>query len=189
MPPYECQIMSVDEMFEGQPWRVPRPLHKRVKLAVARRLPPELKRPLKRYWVRLHQKPASASNGSAAAVILPAQAPAPRLQAGDLVRVRSSEEIQATLDPWKKLKGCRFMPEMAPYCGTTQRVLKPLERFYDECERSIKKANGLVLLEGVMCQGVAESGRCDRSCFFFWREEWLERLAELSNVLAADAQA
>lgn len=188
MPPYECQVQSVEEMFEGVPWRVPRPFHKRLKLAIARRLPPEVKRPLKRYWVRLKQRPASAGNGSMAPAVQPASLPAPRLQAGDEVRVRPLDEIQATLDPWKKLRGCRFMPEMAPYCGTTQRVLKPVEQFYDECERSVKQARGLVLLEGVMCQGVAESGRCDRSCFFFWRTEWLERMVEPAIPTAPDAE-
>jgi len=68
------------------------------------------------------------------------------------------------------------MPEMRPYCRTQQTVLKPLERFFDEREYALKKAKGLVLLQDVMCQGVALSGRCDRSCFFFWRVEWLEKL-------------
>jgi hypothetical protein len=99
-------------------------------------------------------------------------------KAGDLVKVRTADEIRGTLDPWGKLKGCRFMPEMQPYCGTVQRVLKPMERFFDECAYSVKRANGLVLLKGVMCQGVKDSGRCDRSCFYFWRQEWLVGVRE-----------
>ena len=43
--------------------------------------------------------------------------------AGQPVRIKSREAIQATLDPWNYLKGCGFMEEMWQYCGTRQRVL------------------------------------------------------------------
>lgn len=102
--------------------------------------------------------------------------PSKRLNAGDLVRVRSRGEIQATLDRWRAFKGCGFLGEMAGYCGTTQRVLKRVERFIDERDYRLKKASGIVLLDGVLCSGTGKTGRCDRACFFFWREEWLEKL-------------
>jgi hypothetical protein len=73
------------------------------------------------------------------------------------------------------------MPEMAEFCGTTQRVLKPMNRFVDERDLRVKKSGGIILLEGLMCQGTAEFGRCDRSCFYFWREEWLEKVARKST--------
>jgi len=98
-----------------------------------------------------------------------------RLNAGDWVRVRSREEIEATLNHWGQLKGCSFMPEMAQYCGTTQRVLKRMERFVDERDLRAKKVRGIALLEGLRCEGTAEFGRCDRARLYFWREEWLER--------------
>ena len=99
-----------------------------------------------------------------------------RLEAGDTVRVRAREEIEATLDRWRSFKGCGFLDEMAGYCGTPQRVLKRVERFMDERDYRLKKAFGVVLLEGVTCSGTATTGRCDRACFFFWREEWLEKV-------------
>ena len=102
--------------------------------------------------------------------------PPQSLNSGDVVRVRSREEIQATLDRWRSLKGCGFLEEMAGYCGTTQRVLKRVERFIDERDYRLKKASGIVLLDGVLCSGTGTTGRCDRACFFFWREEWLEKL-------------
>lgn len=98
------------------------------------------------------------------------------LQAGDLVRVRPQAEIEATLNHWRQLKGCTFMPEMAQYCGTVQRVLKRMERFVDERDLRAKRATGIVLLEGVLCQGTADFGPCDRACHLFWREEWLEKI-------------
>jgi hypothetical protein len=94
--------------------------------------------------------------------------------AGQSVRVRSKEEIQATLDNWNYLRGCGFMEEMWPYCGTSQRVLKPVKWFLDERDYRFKKTRGIVFLEGLTCQGTIDYGRCDRNCYYFWREEWLE---------------
>jgi hypothetical protein len=97
------------------------------------------------------------------------------LAPGDWVIIRSEQEIKATLDPINELRGCAYMPEMSQYCGTVQRVLKPIMRFVDERDFKVKKASGIVLLEGVNCQGTEFYGGCDRSCFFFWREEWLKK--------------
>lgn len=97
-------------------------------------------------------------------------------QPGDLVRVQSEEEIRATLNHWNQLKGCSFMEEMWQYCGTTQRVLKRVEKFLDERDYLIKRCNGIVLLDGLFCEGTRDFGPCDRTCFFFWREEWLEKI-------------
>jgi hypothetical protein len=98
------------------------------------------------------------------------------LQAGDLVRVRSWEQIQRSLNPFKELKGCAFLPEMKQYCGSTQRVLQVMERFLDERDYKMKKVRGVVLLENTICRGTPVFGRCDRCCHLFWREEWLEKV-------------
>jgi hypothetical protein len=98
------------------------------------------------------------------------------LESGDWVRIRSREEIQATLDRWNQLRGCAFMEEMWRHCGTTQRVYKRVERFMDERDYLVKRCKGIVLLDEVICEGTKDFGPCDRSCFYFWREEWLERL-------------
>jgi len=104
------------------------------------------------------------------------------LKSGDMVRVRSLKKIQATLDPWKELKGCAFLEYMCQYCETTQRVLQPLERFLDERDYKVKKVQGIVLLEGVICRGTPVFGRCDRCCYLFWREEWLEKINDDSSA-------
>ena len=96
------------------------------------------------------------------------------MQSGDIVRVRTQEEIKATLDSRNELKGCLFMSEMWEYCGTEQRVLKQVEQFLDERNYRVKRVSGIVLLKGAICQGTEFPKGCDRSCFFFWREEWLE---------------
>ncbi|MCL4275945.1 MAG: hypothetical protein QY328_06295 [Anaerolineales bacterium] len=98
------------------------------------------------------------------------------LMQGDWVRVRSREEILATLDPFKELKGCAFLPDMYEYCGTRQRVLRSMRHFMDERDYKLKKARGVILLENVICNGTPTFGECDRCCFLFWREEWLEKI-------------
>lgn len=98
------------------------------------------------------------------------------LKAGDWVRVRSREEIEKTLDSRGECLGCLHMSEMWQYCGTIQRVLKPVQRYLDECDYKIRQCRGVVLLDGIICQGSAFPEGCDCSCPIFWREEWLELL-------------
>jgi hypothetical protein len=102
--------------------------------------------------------------------------PVEPLKDGDLVRVRSREEILSTLNPFKELKGCAFLPEMADYCESQQRVLRAMQFFLDERDYKLKKVRGVVLLENVICNGTPTFGKCDRCCFLFWREEWLEKV-------------
>lgn len=106
---------------------------------------------------------------------LKSQAAKIQLKAGDWVRIRSREEIQKTLNRWNRLKGCAFMEEMWKYCGTTQQVRKPVRVFLDERNYLARRSNNIVILENVICEGTIDFGQCDRSCFFFWREEWLEK--------------
>jgi len=98
------------------------------------------------------------------------------LKPGDIVRIKSREEIQSTLNRWNSLKGCAFMEEMWQYCGTIHCVFKRVNKFLDERTYLVRKCKGIVLLESVICNGTKDFGPCDRSCFLFWREEWLEKI-------------
>lgn len=176
MDPNECQFASMKNLAQGNAEVPPQSLSRHLKLFLRRHMSPGHERALKRYsnsivdWlIRLRRKKTPA-----ATPVTNVQTTG--LKAGDLIRVRSQEEIEATLNHWRQLRGCTFMAAMVPYCGTVQRVLKPMERFVDERDLRVKKCKGLILLEGVMCQGTTEFGRCDRSCFLFWREEWLEKI-------------
>ena len=102
--------------------------------------------------------------------------PQQRLEPGDKVRIKSKEAIQALLNPWQEQNGCAFMEEMWIYCGTEQVVMKRVEKFLDEATLRMYSSQGLVLLENLMCEGTIDFGKCDRSCFYFWREEWLEKI-------------
>jgi hypothetical protein len=166
-----CQMPDLQAIAEGEADMPTPSLSRRLKLALRRHLPPRQERALKicsnnmidRFyrWIGRNQSP----------VVQVSQASSAMLKAGDLVRVRSKSEIEATLNHWGQLRGCKFMPELAQYCGPTQRVLKSMERFVDERDLRVKKCKGIILLEGVHCEGTTDFGRCDRSCFLFWREE------------------
>jgi hypothetical protein len=98
------------------------------------------------------------------------------LKAGDWVEVRSAKEIFSTLDQHGKLKGLGFTPEMVKFCGKRFKVYKRLENIILESTGELRRIKSpTVLLEGVFCDGEAH-GKCDRSCFCFWREAWLRRI-------------
>jgi hypothetical protein len=163
-------------LSEGHAEVPPLSLGRRLKLIIRRRLTPRQERAFKKHSNDMLAWLARLTHRSKVPPTLATRSAITGLKAGDMVRVRPNEEIQATLNYWRQLKGCTFMPEMQPFCGTVQRVLKPMERFVDERDLRAKKCTGIILLEGVMCQGAAGFGQCDRSCFFFWREEWLEKI-------------
>jgi hypothetical protein len=99
------------------------------------------------------------------------------LKSGDWVEVRSAREIFSTLDQHGKLKGLAFTPEMVKFCGKRFRVFKRLENIILESTGELRRIKSpTVLLEAVFCDGKAH-GECDRSCFCFWREAWLRRIA------------
>jgi hypothetical protein len=103
-----------------------------------------------------------------------------KLRAGDLVEVKSPDEILQTLDNDGTLGRLPFMPEMLPYCGqrfhVSLRAVKTcwyghgsgMRRFLDE---------DVVLLDGVRCSGVDHDG-CQKACNIFWREAWLRKVED-----------
>jgi hypothetical protein len=116
--------------------------------------------------------------------MLPADGPTPlaklNLKAGDLVRVKSYEEILATLDTDNKNRGMAFDAELVPYCGEIHRVRGRVERFIDERTGYLKKMKTpAVILEGAYCRARYSNHRmfCPRSIYSWWREVWLERVS------------
>lgn len=99
------------------------------------------------------------------------------LRPGELVEVKSINDILATLGPDRKHKGLLWMTGMRKFCGKRCRVLKRIENILLETNGESRKMTNTVILEGVMCDG-SEFGGCDRSCFHFWREAWLKRIEE-----------
>ncbi len=107
------------------------------------------------------------------------------LQPGELVRVKSHEEILRTLNTSSKNRGLYWDAEMVPYCGRTYRVLKRVTRIVDENTGAIREMRTpCIILDSVVCESRYSYCRmfCPRSIYSYWREIWLERVG--SDALA-----
>ena len=167
-----CQIPNVPKISDGPAPSADQSWIKRIKRILAVPWNYHVKP-----WMRRRYYASILKDGDSPAQVAAKQfAPAVPFEQGDWVRVRSFEEIQSTLDPFKELKGCAFLPYMAEYCGTKQRVFRVMRFFLDERDYKRKKVRGVILLENVFCTGTPAFGECDRSCLLFWREEWLEKV-------------
>ncbi|WP_031164694.1 hypothetical protein [Streptosporangium roseum] len=100
------------------------------------------------------------------------------LQPGELVRIKSKEEIVETLNQDLLNRGMGFEEEMSRYCGQTARVLSRVDRCIDEkTGRMLQMKTACIVLEGIVCAG-AYTVSCPREFIPFWREIWLERVEE-----------
>jgi len=98
-----------------------------------------------------------------------------RFRAGDLVEVRSKEEILATLDQAGCVDSMPFMPEMLKYCGQRVRVRAVAHKTCETAKRTYKgrRLQTTVHLEGLRCDGSAHGG-CQAECNLFWKDVWLK---------------
>jgi hypothetical protein len=98
-----------------------------------------------------------------------------RFRAGDLVEVRSKEEILAMLDERGCVDGMPFMPEMLGFCGQRLRVSAVAHK---TCETALhtykgRRLSATVHLAGTRCDGAAHGG-CQADCNLFWKDLWLK---------------
>ena len=101
------------------------------------------------------------------------------LQPGELVRIKSHDEILATLNTRNRNRGLYFDAEEVPYCGGTYRVLKQVRKIINErTGRMLEMKTPCVILDSVICQSRYSECRlfCPRSIYSYWREIWLERV-------------
>jgi hypothetical protein len=97
------------------------------------------------------------------------------LKTGDVVEIRSLEEILATLDGTGSINGLPFMPEMMRYCGLRARVYKRADKACDTIHYGgSRRMHDAVHLENLRCDGRAHGG-CDAWCLMYWKEAWLKR--------------
>jgi hypothetical protein len=176
----KCQVHRLEQSIRrgGNAETVKLPLRHRLRLVLRRSFTPATKRRIKGYIDHLVVFFSSLTENREASPATLADVTPIRFNSGDRVLIKPKDQIQSMLNSWNELKGCSFLPEMWPYCGTVQKVLKPVKRFVDERDCRVKKVKGVYLLEGVNCQGFELYGECDRACFYFWREEWLEKIGE-----------
>lgn len=100
---------------------------------------------------------------------------ASNLRPGDLVEVKSPDEILQTLDGEGTLDRLPFMPEMVEFCGRRFRVAKRVLKtcYYGETNGMRKfRTDDVVVLDGLRCSGSAHDG-CQKACMIFWRDAWL----------------
>lgn len=97
------------------------------------------------------------------------------LKIGDRVRIRSRDQIEATLNRHNGNRGLLFDSEDATWCGTTSTVIDRVERFIDDQTGGmIEMKSDCLMLDGVVCRG--EYWRmCPRRLSTYFREIWLER--------------
>ncbi|HNY90296.1 MAG TPA: hypothetical protein PKM23_02105 [bacterium] len=174
----DCQLHSLEEAAEALPWC------------------DRLKRTLQRWGINMFRplyhllKKLRFGKGfhilrrrkmSERALPGPVMAPL-NLQPGERVRVKSFKEIQGTLNEDNKFQGLAYTPAMKKYCGGTYTVVKRVERAFDERRWKMAAIRNVVLLDGVFCDGVGGPTRewdgCDRCCYIWWKEGWLERVAD-----------
>jgi hypothetical protein len=101
------------------------------------------------------------------------------LREGELVEVKSKEEIMLTLNKKQRNRGMWFDVEQLPHCGKRYRVLRRVEKIINEQTGEIVQlANPCIILDGVACSGCYSRDRmfCPRSIYSYWREIWLKRV-------------
>lgn len=100
------------------------------------------------------------------------------LRVGELVEVRSREEILQTLDEHGTLDSLPFMPEMLKFCGRRFRVYRRADKACDTVDWGVlRRMESSVHLERVRCDGGAHGG-CEAGCLMYWKEAWLKRVPQ-----------
>ena len=99
------------------------------------------------------------------------------LKPGEWVKIRSAEDITATLGPDGRNLGLTFEPEMTRYIGGTYQVDFPVRSIILEETGEMTRLNRTVALKGLACQGICAKN-CPRANTLYWREAWLERVEE-----------
>ena len=106
------------------------------------------------------------------------------LQPGELVRVKSYQEILTTLDENNRNRGLYFDAEVVPFCGGVYRVLSRVTKIIHEKTGKMIKLKGCVILSNVFCQSRYSNNRifCPRALYQFMQEIWLERIPIEENA-------
>ncbi len=114
------------------------------------------------------------------------------LQPGELVEVRSQDEIRATLTHSGVNRGMRYDPEMSKYCGERYRVQMRIERLInEETGKMMTMRNPCIQLEDVYCRAECTDQRlgCPRASNTYWREIWLRRINDATLLANKDQLA
>ena len=100
---------------------------------------------------------------------------------GETVRVKSLEEMRATLDTAGRNRGLVCDIELAEFCGKEQKVLTRLDRMICESTGEMKNVEATVFLHDAPCLCSPVFGGCPRRDFTYFREIWLKRVDPLKH--------
>lgn len=151
----------------------------------------KLGRPMRWFYDRFHflwhgtpfpQKQGTIPEG------MPTPADNLNLQPGEIVRIKSHDEILKTLDTRNRNRGLYFDAEEVPYCGGTYRVLRRVNKIiYDKTGKMLEMKTPCIVLDSVVCQSRYSSCRmfCPRGIYSYWREIWLERVGSKAPETSA----
>jgi hypothetical protein len=95
---------------------------------------------------------------------------------GEMVEIKSFDEILSTLDHNGRNRGLQCSFAMRQFCGKRYRVKQRLDRMIIETSGQMRQIENTVLLEGVDCQCYYAFGGCPRAEPLYWREIWLRRV-------------
>jgi hypothetical protein len=100
------------------------------------------------------------------------------LKPGELVRIKSHEEILDTVNENLVNRGMGFHPELVPFCDKTFEVKFRVGKIINEKTGHLMELkNPCIVLEGIPCAGhYTKPLFCPRDCYPYWREIWLERV-------------
>jgi hypothetical protein len=106
------------------------------------------------------------------------------IQPGELVKIKTYDEVLASVTEDGVNRGMNFAPEMVPHCGKTFRVSKRLGRLMNERTGELMELkNQCLVLEGASCAGhFTRPFLCPRGMSPYWREVWLERAGDTSQA-------
>jgi len=104
-----------------------------------------------------------------------------RLLPGDVIEIRSKNEILQSLDSNGELDQLPFMPEMLQFCGQKFTVYRRADKTCDTIDnQGALRMRDAVHLENLRCEGSSHGG-CQAECLLYWKESWLKNPAESSD--------
>jgi hypothetical protein len=100
------------------------------------------------------------------------------LQAGEIVEVKSVEEIAQSLDRNSKNRGLLYDRGLGKFSGRRYLVRSRLEFMIMEYSGEMKRPEATVILENLTCFCNNVLGGCPRQEVIYWREIWLKRVCD-----------
>ena len=103
------------------------------------------------------------------------------LTIGELVEIKSRDEIFETVNFHNRNRGLQIDEEMTRYCGGRFRVVSRVTRIINERTGEMMHFNNpCIVLDNVNCLGEYSARRllCPRRITAYWREIWLKRVED-----------